>query len=192
MKRHYLPDKYASVPAVTLTTTAIAVARCNVRPVQTCLDKARAEENSWVEYSLPLVRKEELASEDDIVWAACHASLQPTMEDPSALCALLPLFYEKSATHAVIKHGMYVQKKAIAYLNPGQIPVTTTTTSVCPGKVCTMEIASHSQWESACGYSGWPAHRYGSVEHSGRTQQQVQRERLRWLLSGAGCSQDQS
>ena len=49
-------------------------------------------------------------------------SLQPTMEDPSALCALLSLFYEKSATPVMIKHGMDVQKQAITYLNHGQIP----------------------------------------------------------------------
>ena len=39
-----------------------------------------------------------------------------------AVCVLLPLFYEKSATPATIKHGL---DKAIEYLNPGQIPVTT-------------------------------------------------------------------
>ena len=68
---------------------------------------------------------EELAIEDDIVWAAYHASLQLIMEDPSAPCALIPLFYEKCVTPAMIKHGMDVQKQAIAYLNPGQIQVTT-------------------------------------------------------------------
>ncbi len=44
---------------------------------------------------------------------------------PPALRALLPLFYEKSATLAMVKHGMDVQKQAVEYLNPGQIPVTT-------------------------------------------------------------------
>ena len=47
------------------------------------------------------------------------------MGDPPVLRALLPLFYEKSATPAKVKHGMDVQKQAIEYLNPGQIPVTT-------------------------------------------------------------------
>jgi len=37
---------------------------------------------------------------------------------------MLSLFYEKS-TPAMVKHGMDVQQKAISYLNPGQIPVTT-------------------------------------------------------------------
>ena len=38
---------------------------------------------------------------------------------------LLLLFYEKSATPAMIKHGMDVQKKATECLNPEQISVTT-------------------------------------------------------------------
>ena len=51
--------------------------------------------------------------------------MQPVVEDPPALCALLPLFYEKSATPAMIKHGMDVERQAIEFLNPGQIPITT-------------------------------------------------------------------
>ena len=47
------------------------------------------------------------------------------MEDPPALCALLPLFYEKSATPVMIKHGMDVERQAFTFLNPGQIPITT-------------------------------------------------------------------
>ena len=59
-----------------------------------------------------------------LMWAAYHASHQPSMQDPPALRALLPLFYEKSATPAMVKHGMDIQKQAVD-LNPGQIPVTT-------------------------------------------------------------------
>ena len=66
-----------------------------------------------------------ISGKDAITWAAHHASRQPPMVDPPAICALLPLFYEKSATPAMVKHGMDVQKQAIEYLNPGQIPVTT-------------------------------------------------------------------
>uniref|UniRef100_A0A1X7V0I8 Uncharacterized protein n=1 Tax=Amphimedon queenslandica TaxID=400682 RepID=A0A1X7V0I8_AMPQE len=42
-----------------------------------------------------------------------------------ALNQLLPLFYEKAATAAMIKHGMDVIRKSIEYLNPGQIPIVT-------------------------------------------------------------------
>jgi len=36
----------------------------------------------------------------------------------------MPLFHEKAATAAMVKHGMTVQKEAIHFLNSGQIPVT--------------------------------------------------------------------
>jgi hypothetical protein len=52
-------------------------------------------------------------------------SLQSHKENPSALTALLPLFYEKAVTPAMIKHGMDVMRETITFLNPGQIPVIT-------------------------------------------------------------------
>ena len=36
----------------------------------------------------------------------------------------MPVFYEKAATAAMVKHGMTVQQKATQFLNTGQIPVT--------------------------------------------------------------------
>ena len=54
----------------------------------------------------------------------CLPCLHP-VEDPPAQCALLPLFYEKSATPVMVKHGMDVIRQTIQYLNPGQIPFTT-------------------------------------------------------------------
>lgn len=120
-----LPDTFATVPAVALKNTFVSVPECNVVTAMGLLDYAREEENNWVNHALPLLEKTELASDDAIAWSAYHASMQPSVEDPPAKCALLPLFYEKSATPALIKHGMNVLKQAIEFLNPGQIPVTT-------------------------------------------------------------------
>ncbi len=126
--KHSLPDYYACVPAVALTSSAIAVpssANTETETPQTYLDVAIVEEADWFYHALPLMEKEVLTANDAIAWAAYHASHQPSMRDPPALRALLPLFYEKSATPAMVKHGMDVQKQAVEYLNPGQIPVTT-------------------------------------------------------------------
>lgn len=120
-----LPDTFATVPAVALKNTSVSVPECNVVTAMGLLDYAREEENNWVNHALPLLEKTELASDEAIAWSAYHASMQPSVEDPPAKCALLPLFYEKSATPALIKHGMNVLKQAIEFLNPGQIPVTT-------------------------------------------------------------------
>ena len=66
-----------------------------------------------------------MGADNVLAWAAFHASQTIPIEDPQTLNALLPLFYEKAATPAMVKHGMYVQKLATEFLNLGQIPVTT-------------------------------------------------------------------
>ena len=123
---HSLPYCYACVPAIALAASAVAIPSSvdpEMEPPQACLDEAIAEEAGWFHHAMPLVEKEVL-SKNDIAWAAYHASRQPPIVDLPAICAMLPLFYEKSATPAMVKHGMDVQKQAIEYLNPGQIPVT--------------------------------------------------------------------
>ncbi|KAK3889182.1 hypothetical protein Pcinc_006754 [Petrolisthes cinctipes] len=122
--KHSLPDSYAFVPAVALKTTAVAVPECSVSEVTSCLDEAIAQERRWIEDALSHLETE-LTCGDAIAWATYHASIQPPVEDPPALHALLPLFYEKSATPAMIKHGIDVLRQAVEFLNPGQIPVTT-------------------------------------------------------------------
>ncbi|KAK3883433.1 hypothetical protein Pcinc_012266 [Petrolisthes cinctipes] len=121
--KHSLPDSYVFVPAVCLKTTAFAVPECSVSEVTSCLDEAIAREHRWIEDALPHLETE-LTCGDAIAWTAYHASIQPPVEDPPALHAL-PLFYEKSATPAMIKHGMDVLRQAVEFLNLGQIPVTT-------------------------------------------------------------------
>ena len=39
------------------------------------------------------------------------------------MTALLPLFYEKAATPAMVKRGMDVLMQAITFLNPDQVPI---------------------------------------------------------------------
>lgn len=71
-----------------------------------------------------LMEKEVIEVEDVIAWSAYHA-LQESISDnvQPVLTQLLPLFYEKAATAAMIKHGMDMLKKATQFLNPGQISV---------------------------------------------------------------------
>ena len=59
-----------------------------------------------------------------VSWSAFHASAQgPSVDLHSALTQLLPLFYEKAATSAMIKHGLDVVHWAAEFLNPRQMPV---------------------------------------------------------------------
>ena len=73
--------------------------------------------------SMELLDKEYLTGEDKIMWSAYHSVRETLTNDPPVTSALLPLFYEKASTPAMIKYGMDALKKAIKFLNPAQIPV---------------------------------------------------------------------
>ncbi|KAG5875930.1 hypothetical protein JTB14_017498 [Gonioctena quinquepunctata] len=115
---HSLPDSYACVPSVALKTTDVVEPQCNVSSVEQCLDATKSKECNWLQHALRLLQKENLTSGDNITWAAYHAAMQPPIVDPPALCTLLPMFYEKAATPAMIKHGMDVIRQDIQFLNP--------------------------------------------------------------------------
>ena len=84
----------------------------------------KQREERWAEYSLGKLDEGSVSSSETVTWAAYHASTQ-TEEDPPALTALLPLFYEKAAAPAMVKHSMDVLRQAITFLNPNQIPIIT-------------------------------------------------------------------
>ena len=118
-----IPDSYAIVPPTELKTTATSVPECKMSEVESTTEACKLQEHCWVEHALQKLTKDDLTSEDSIVWAAYHSRKQEVEKIPPALSALLPLFYEKAATPAMIKHGMDVLKQAITFLNPAQIPV---------------------------------------------------------------------
>ena len=74
------------------------------------MPKQSEEENEWVQISMRLFQKEEIEKGEAIVWAAYHASQQTPTDDLPALCAKLPLFFEKSAIPAMIEHGVDVMQ----------------------------------------------------------------------------------
>ena len=75
---HSLTDNYASVPTLTMKTTAVAVPECDVFTVMGgCLDDARKQKQCWVEHALTLLEIEQLTSGDAITWDAYYASIQP-------------------------------------------------------------------------------------------------------------------
>ena len=122
-KMHSLPDKYIMIPAVVCKSVELSVPEIKISGVPVDFE-ATKEENRWIEHAIQLMQKDELQKSDSISWAAYFASRQPETTDPAALISLLPLFNEKAATFAMIKHGMDIQRQITAHLNPGQIPVT--------------------------------------------------------------------
>jgi hypothetical protein len=60
--KHYLPDSYAIVPAVSLKISDVDVPKLspNVATTQSCLDVAISKEEAWVDHALALLEKKEL------------------------------------------------------------------------------------------------------------------------------------
>lgn len=120
-----LPQSYATVPAVSLNALSTSV------PERSCYESdgsslltAKAREDCWLKEVSELLEKE-LTKGQSIAWAAYHAKLQPEVPDFPVITAMLPLFYEKADSPAMIKHGMDIIKGITEFLNPGQIPVMT-------------------------------------------------------------------
>lgn len=123
-----LPASYASVSPVALTTSSVSVPEYKATPVQgdVSVEDAIQRESHWVTHALTKLDNETISAADHVAWAAYHSNNQHQpndTEDLPAITALLPLFYEKAATPAMIKHGMDVIREATSFLNPGQIPV---------------------------------------------------------------------
>ena len=76
-------------------------------------------------HALSKLSNDDVSAEDSITWAAYHSKNHQQMNDRPAIAALLPLFYEKADTPAMMKHGMDVLREAVSFLNPGQVPVIT-------------------------------------------------------------------
>ena len=107
-----LPNEFAVVPAVAFKKENVSIPEFpNVTvTIKSNLNKAIAQERCWLDHAMMILEKEEVEEKDVI---ACHAS----QENPSegilpVFTQLLPLFYEKAATVAIIKHGMDMLKKA--------------------------------------------------------------------------------
>ena len=66
---------------------------------------AMDQEQTWIKHALSLFQKESLSSGDTRTWSAFHASQIHYVADNPAM----------------VKHGMYVQRQATQFLNPGQI-----------------------------------------------------------------------
>ena len=121
-----LPIPYSIVPAVAMDKTKVEVPKmCNMsEPIEGHFDGARIKEQKWIDAGIRILEKGMIEKGNTVSWSAYHAAMQEQDENHmKTLSYLLPLFYEKAATPAMIKHGMDVVRLATEFLNPGQIPV---------------------------------------------------------------------
>ena len=104
--KHALPDNYTTVPAVSCDTSHPSVSEYTApHEFQSVLQVEKEAEGRWIQHSIELLHKDTLGKEEYISWGAFHASLTSNPTNPPSLNALLPLFYEKAATVAMVKHA---------------------------------------------------------------------------------------
>ena len=119
-----LPESYATVPAVGAKTSEVTVPETSYTEVlRDNLQAAMVQEERWAEHAGRILDKE-IGNNDVLSWSSYHGSLNRVQVTSPVISELLPLFYEKASSLAMVKHGMEMQKKATEYLNPGQIPIT--------------------------------------------------------------------
>ena len=78
----------------------------------------------WLDHVKQMMNMDKLAEDENLSWAAHHASCdQDSRDRRKSLSCLLPLFYEDSKSVAMLRHGMDIVKNAVDVLNPGQVLV---------------------------------------------------------------------
>ena len=121
-----LPDYYTVVPAVALKETSVQVPKLpGTDRVDRKMEEAEKQERKWLKTAMEHLPKERLEAQDTVGWAAFHApsDADDQAQREAAITQLLPLFTEKAATFAMVKHSMDVIRQSTTFLNPAQIPV---------------------------------------------------------------------
>ena len=69
-----LPKCYTDVPAVALQTNSVAVPKCHMSSLDSCIEKAKEQEKEWINAAIELLPSEQLSSKSNISRSAHHAS----------------------------------------------------------------------------------------------------------------------
>ena len=119
-KNDQLPSSYAIVPEYSLQKKKVnVVSGFPTYNEPSCFEQCEAEEYEWLNHAHALLSKE-IGETDRISWAAYHASQQRDKPIPKTTQAILPIFHEKSATPAMMKHSLDTLKGITEFLNEEQ------------------------------------------------------------------------
>lgn len=121
-----LPDSYGTVKAVTLSTkqprNSLLQAGSDMHPQGSFLTSWTSDQG-WLEH-VALLYSQHLGSDLNFSWSAFHATMQQNLKPIiPGINALLPLFYEDSASVSMMCHGFNVCRKITNMVNTGQTPV---------------------------------------------------------------------
>ena len=118
-----------------------------LKPDHHILPDAMATEYNWLgKVVSSFEHPEESENSENVSWAAFHAATQPPITRPTAINALLPMFHEKTRTHAMILHAMEIVKNVAKCLDERQTPVIAMDQPV-------LALAKEIQWSSSSPYT---------------------------------------
>ena len=116
-KNHQLPDNYTTVPVFELAKASVDILKPpnRIATISGHYRRRKNKENCWLEHAAELLEMDTLEKGDTVAWASYYASTQiATDQSHLTLTQLMPLFYEKAATAAMVKHGMTVLQKLLS------------------------------------------------------------------------------
>ena len=119
-----LQESYTTVPPLILPSSTPAPKWRSYRK-RYVFTKCLSMRKNWLENVFEKLTQGDVQKDEYISWAAYHASLHNELSQSISLGAMLPLFKEQAHSPAMIRHSMSVVRKAVQFLNPGQIPVVT-------------------------------------------------------------------
>ena len=123
-----LPDDFAIVPYIDEYAGDITLSSIpdeTARPAFAEYLRAGLPEEAWLNHLHKVMKEEDGKLQETPVTYSGFLSHGQSKEDvrPRATVGVFPIFYEKASTMAMQKHSMLVVKKAIEFVNPGQVPV---------------------------------------------------------------------
>ena len=106
----YVLDNYVCIQ---LATTELLFRNMDWKLCLICQKATKEVLKCPLERAVELTKRDTLEKGDTVAWASYHASNQNVTDNfHLALTQLMPLFYEKATTAAMVKHGMVVQHRA--------------------------------------------------------------------------------
>jgi hypothetical protein len=118
-----LPHFYTDVPPVTSVKETAIPATSVISLKRTNFKQHTEGEYMWLENARNVLEGSAEMNNNNLSWAAYHASNQELGNRVITPTALLPIFLESAHTVAMIRHSMDVIKSAVEHLNAGQTPV---------------------------------------------------------------------
>ena len=110
-----LPKSYTEIRPVALKVNDFHAPKINgtLKPDDHLLPDAMATEYNWLgKVVSSFEHPEGSENSENVSWAAFHAATQPPITRPTTINALLPMFHEKTRTHAMILHVMEIVENA--------------------------------------------------------------------------------